>query len=253
MQAENRIETSLLWLRITGIAGIVGAILWTVGDALIIGAFATASEYPTILHTYAGGIDRAIAERTLPSSEVRLMAGALVADFGIAFYLAGSWHLFCGFLESARKWAWAVLALLVFGNAWSPLGHAGFYYLGMVYKTLLVTPTEAHPALIELAGQFHRILLIAWLLPVITLGLALLGLSVSIALGRTAWPRWFALAANPISMVAIGKATALGAPERLATWLGGAAFNLGWLAIYVLSTILLWNGRRLQRIHHSDG
>ena len=30
-------------------------------------------------------------------------------------------------------------------------------------------------------------------------------------------------------------------PEPVTTWLGGAAFNVGWFILYAASTILLWN------------
>ena len=36
-------------LRLCGIAGVIGAILWTLGDALIIGARASPDDYPLIL------------------------------------------------------------------------------------------------------------------------------------------------------------------------------------------------------------
>lgn len=240
-------DSSLRWLRLAGIAGVIGAILWTLGDALIIGAKAHAADYPLVLKTYADRIETDMAAMMLPSSESRLAAGALVADVGIVFYLAGSWHLFRGLLPAGRRWAWPVFALLVCGNAWSPLGHAGFYYVGMAYKALLTAPADARGALLDLAAQFHDLLRIAWLLPIVTLGLALLGLGVAIAMGRTAWPRWFALAANPVSLVAIGMGIAFVSPEPLATWLDGAAFNLGWLVVYSLSTILLWDGTDRRR------
>jgi hypothetical protein len=232
-------------VRLSGLAGIVGSILWTIGDALIIGAKANVSDYPLILGTYADKISFGAVAMMLPSSEPRLAAGALIADVGIAFYLAGSWHLLQGLRPAGRWWAWPAFALLVCGNAWSPLGHAGFYYVGMVYKTLLATPVQAHPALLDLGNHFHHVLLFAWLLAVITLGVGLLLLGLAIALGRTAWPRWFALVANPISLVAIGNAIAFVAPEPVHTWLDGAAFNLGWFVVYVLSTGLLWNSKRL--------
>lgn len=235
---------SLTAFRAAGIAGVVGAILWTLGDALIVGGKATAAGYPLLFQTYAHRIEPKLAAAMVSSSQARLAAGALVADVGIVFYLAGSWHLFRGLLPAGSKWAWPIFALLICGNAWSPLGHAAFYYLGMTYKTVLVTPPAAHQALLDLAARFHDMLLVAWLLPIVTLGLALLGLGVTIARGRTAWPRWFALIANPVSLVLIGMAIPFLTPEPIRTWLGGAAFNLGWLIVYLFSTVLLWNGAR---------
>jgi hypothetical protein len=230
--------------RLCGFAGIVGAILWTLGDALIIGAATDAGDYPLLLKTYADRIAFHPLPMMLPSSEPRLAAGALVADFGIVFYLAGCWHLLQGLRPAGPWWAWPTFALLVAGNAWSPLGHAGFYYAGMVYKTLLATPPAAHAALLDLGNDFSHMLLRAWLLPIVTLGLALLGMGLAIATGRTVWPRWFALVANPVALVAVGMLIAFLTPEPVSTWLRGAAFNLGWLVIYGLSTALMWNGER---------
>lgn len=242
---------SLHWLRIAGLAGVIGAILWTLGDILIIGTHATVSDYPLALETYADRVGTDKVAMMLASSQERLAAGALVANVGIVFYLAGSWHLYRGLLPAGRQWAWPVFVLLLCGNAWAPLGHAGYYYLGMVYKTLSTTPPQAHGALLDLGEQFQRVLQIAWYLPIVTLGLALLGLSVRIALGGTAWPRWFAALANPLSLVAIGTAVAFFAPEPVGTWLGGAAFNVGLLIVYVSSTVLLWNGGRSAPRNHS--
>lgn len=228
-------------VRLAGIAGIVGALFWTLGDALIIGAKSDTSDYPLILGSYADRISFDGAAMMLPSSEPRLAAGALIANVGIIFYLAGCWHLLQG-LRPAGSWlAWVTFALLVAGNAWSPLGHAGFYYVGMVYKTILETPPDAHDALLDLGNRFDHVLTIAWLLPIVTLGLALLLLGVTIALGRTAWPRWFAAVANPVALVLIGVAIAWVSPEPVHTWLEGAVFNTGWLVIYALSTWLLWH------------
>lgn len=233
---------SAIWmLRLAGIAGIAGAIGWTIGDALIIGAKASAGDYPLLLTTYAGRIPFHGLPLMLPSSEPRLAAGALIADFAIPLYLAGSWHLYQGARGAGRWWAFAILALLMAGNAWSPLGHAAFYFVGMTYKAILAVPASAHGALLELGARFNHVLIVAWLLPIVTLGVALLLLGIAIALGRTAWPRWMAAVVNPVSLVVIGMVSNL-LPEPLRTWLDGAAFNIGWLAVYLLSTVLLWNG-----------
>ncbi len=235
---------SLKWLRLTGIAGIVGAIMWIIGDILIIGAEAQPSDFPFVLGMYADQIDVARASAMLPISESRLAAGALIANIGIIFYLIGSWHIFRGLLPAGRRWAWAMFVLLVAGFAWSPLGHAAYYYLGMVYKAIENTPPESHAALLELASQFHTVLLIAFNLVLVTCGVALLAISITVALGRTAWPRWFALIINPLSLVGIGTVIGLISPEPVRTWLSGAAFNIGFLVVFLMSTILLWGGGR---------
>ncbi|WP_204350150.1 hypothetical protein, partial [Klebsiella pneumoniae] len=118
-----------LAVRSAGAAGILGAILWTLGDALLLGAHAAPGTYQLLLGTYTDQIPFNGLDRMLPSSEQRLAAGALVADVGIVFYLAGCWHLLQGLRPAGRAWSWTIFALFVCGNAWSPLGHAGFYYV----------------------------------------------------------------------------------------------------------------------------
>lgn len=44
-------------LRLTGIAGIIGAICWTIGDAAIVGENAQPRDYPLLLIRYADRID----------------------------------------------------------------------------------------------------------------------------------------------------------------------------------------------------
>jgi len=228
------------WLRLAGIAGIIGSLFWIAGDALIIGAKAQPSDYPLLLQTYADRIGFGALDMMLPSSEPRLAAGALIANVGIVFYLAGSWHLFRALRPAGPKLAWATFILLICGNAWSPLGHAAFYYVGMVYKTVLEVPEAAHGALLALADHFHRVLLIAWLLPVVALALALVLMTIAIARGGTLYPRWVAFLFNPIAFLAIGAGIPHLLPQPLHTWLEGAGFNIGWLFVYGLSTALLW-------------
>lgn len=249
MTSESRQPDHLqFWFRFAGIAGIIGALFWIAGDALIIGAKAQPSDYPLLLETYADRIAFGALDMMLPSSEARLAAGALIANLGIVFYLAGSWHLFRALRPAGPGLAWAVFVLLICGNAWSPLGHAAFYYVGMVYKTVLEVPEAAHGAMLALGAHFHRVLMIAWLLPIVTLGLALLLLAIAIARGGTAYPRWLALLFNPVTFLAIGAGLPHLLPEPLHTWLEGAGFNIGWLFVYGLSTVLLWRSPAIRSV-----
>lgn len=232
--------SNLSAIRLAGLAGILGAICWIIGDALIVGGNATPADYPLLMKDYADRIAFGALAETLSSSETRLAAGALIANIAIPLYLAGSWHFYRGVKPAGKFTAGLVFALLVCGNAWSPLGHAAFYFIAMVYKTVMVVPETAHGALLELGDRFHRVLMIAWLLPIVTLALGLVALAVAIVRGRTLYPRWAAAVLNPVTLMAIGIALPYLLPEPMRTWLHGAGINIGWLLAYALSTALLW-------------
>lgn len=234
-------------IRVSGLAGVAGAVCWTLGDALIVGGHATIADYPLLMRDYAGRIAFGALAETLSSSERRLAFGALVANVAIPLYLLGSWHFYRGILPGGKILAAIVFALLICGNAWSPLGHAAFYFIAMVYKTVMLAPEAAHGALLDLGTQFHRVLTIAWLLPVMTLALAMLLLAVAVARGGTYYPRWAAAVLNPVSLMAIGVGLPYAMPEPLKTWLHGAGINIGWLFAYAFSTALLWTAPMSRR------
>jgi len=231
-------------VRLAGVAGIIGAICWTIGDAALVGEHARPEQYPLLLKDYVGRIDFVGLRAMLPASEPRLAFGALIGHLSIPLYLVGSWHLFAAVRPAGSWTAWPIFALMICSSAWSPLGHAAFYFVGMIYKTILLVPETSHAALLDLGNRFHLVLLIAWVSAVASFALALLLLGLAIARGRTAYPRWAGLVLNPISFMGIGIGVPWLTPEPLHTWLDGAAFNIGWLAVYGLSTFLLWHGPR---------
>ena len=227
-------------VRLAGIAGILGAICWTIGDMLIVGEQAVPTDYALLMVHYADQIDFGGLAYMLPASEARLAWGALIAALTIPLYLAGSWHLYQAARPAGRAVSWAIFTLLVCGNAYSPLAHASFYFVGMVYKTILVVPTAAHAPLLALGRDFTRVLHISYIAAVagLVLGLGLLALMT--ALGRTAHPRWVAIVVNPVSLLLIGHLTPYLTPQPLRMWLGGAAINIGWLVAYGITTTCAW-------------
>jgi hypothetical protein len=227
-------------IRLTGLAGILGAICWTIGDMAIVGENAAAADYPLLMQKYADRISFHGLAQTLPASEARLAFGALIADLSIPLYLIGSWHLYRA-VRNSNWLAKLLFALLICGNAYSPLGHAAFYFVAMIYKTMLLVPESAHGALLELGERFHHVLLIAWSAAVCCLAAALTILAALIAKGRTVYPRRAALLLNPMTLIAIGHMLPRLLPAPLSTWLIGAGINIGWLIVYSFSTLYLWN------------
>ena len=234
---------NLVALRAAGIAGIVGAICWAIGDVLLVGGSAPAEQFPLLLRDYADRIPFKALAWMLPFDEPRLAAGAMIANLSIPLYLAGSWHLYQGVKPAGGTLPFAAFALLFCANAWSPLGHASFYYPGMVYKTIPALPVTAHPALLTLGAQFSHMQTAAWFLAVIPLALGMLLLCATILARPTRYPRWSAVVLNPVVPLLLA---AMGAalPTPVGPWFFAAALNVGFFIVYGLSTILLWNGGR---------
>ncbi len=232
---------ALLLIRLSGIAGLLGAIGWIIGDILIVGHSADHAQFPLLFETYASQIDVDFAERLVGVSTTRLIYGALFAVFTIPFYLAGLWHLWCGIRNVGRAWTLPTMTLIFVGYALAPLPHAAFYFVGAVYQTILATDPAAHPQLLALADEFHRVLLITYVPAVFGQMFGMLLFSLAVATGRSAYPRWFALTSNPmpLGLVVIGGPLLLGGTVGDA--LGSAAFNLAWLLLFAQSLVLLWN------------
>lgn len=219
-------------LRLAGLAGVLAAVAWIVGDVLLVGHVANAADYPW-LAAHADRVDADMVLRLLGVPVAQLAAGALCAVFSVPLYLCGCWHLWRGLRGSGRAWSLPAIALVFVGYALSPLPHAAFYYLGAVYQSLLTADASAHPALLALADAFHRVLLVTWLPAVLCQMLGMLWLSLAIASGRSAWPRWMAITANPI---VLGMPIAVMPhlfPVQPWLALGAASFNVMWLAVYL--------------------
>jgi hypothetical protein len=237
---DTKRDRLVLW---AGISGMIASLFWMTGDMLMLGSQAQPGEYPLLLKHYADQIEFPALPQMLPASEPRLAAGALVATLTGTFYLIGAWHLFRVARPFGRA-AWAVFGLLLFGFANAPLGHAGFYFVGMLYKTIMIVPASAHPALLDLANNFYYVILIAYVAGVGGVALGTLLLALLTGLGRTLWPRWMALLVNPLSLVGLGDLLTWPMPEPLRTWLGGAGLSIGTLVLFAVST---WLVRHKQR------
>lgn len=237
MVADDR--TALL--RWTGLAGILAAAAWTLGDALLLGNRATAAEFPH-LAVYAGNRLVQRSALFLASSTERLAAGALVGVFTTPLYLAGIWHLYEASKSAGARWSAPPFWLLVTGYSIAPFVHGSFFYLAEILKVIPAVDAAAQAALIELATRLTRWLFVAYAVLALPVVAGFAWLTAAIARGSTLYPRWLALA-NPIVCMIGGSLADRVLPEPLSTWLAGAGLNLGMLAFFSLSTALLWRGR----------
>jgi hypothetical protein len=229
-----------LWIRLSGIAGIVAALAWITGDVLLVGHLAGAADYPQLLVAHAGRVEPDFVLRVIGVPRGWLIAGALVAIFSVPLYLTACWHLWCGVRGAGRAWALPAIALIFCGYALSPLPHAAFYFVGAIYQTLTTADPALHDTLLALADEFHHVLEITWYVAVGCLALGLLWFSAAVATGRSAYPRWFAVSGNPLvlALLVAGLTALLRGP--VGTALGAASLNVIWLLVYLQSTLLLW-------------
>lgn len=231
------------WIRLTGLAGVAGAIGWMLGDMLLVGNYLPGGLHGMLFEQYGARINETVAAVTLQSSMARLAAGAMLGPLTIPLYLVACWHLYQGAKPAGRVFAVPMVTLLFVGNAYSPLGHAGFYYVAAVYKTIVAAPVDSHPALLDLAGHFYRVLMTMYVAAVGCLVLGLIWLIAAMATGRSAWPRWMAVA-TPLFAVLAVSLDHFPFPQPLRAWLAGAGINIAWLLIFISSTALLWNSKK---------
>ena len=114
-------------LPLTGLLAILGALLYAIGDVMLLADKVNLDEHPK-LKPFAKLLSD--AERMAALSPARMMGGALVGVFSTPLILAGFWLTYQGLAASGS--ALALIALLLFGFA-SVVGafvHGSFFYMG---------------------------------------------------------------------------------------------------------------------------
>ena len=233
-------------LRLTGIAGIVAALCWTIGDALLLGGRATVEDYPILLqYLDSPGLTAQIVQSGVQffgASPQRLAAGALIAVLTTPLYLAGTWHIYLA-LKPAGKWASAgPLLLLGTGYSIAPFVHGSFYYIAEMVKLLPGSEPPEQARILEAATRATIVLFGTYaVLASVTLA-GFIWMTVTVARGKSLYPRWVAIS-NPLLLILIGSLLDRALPYPLSLWLEGAGLNIGMLFFFSLSSAVLANQR----------
>ena len=147
------------------------------------------------------------------------------------------------------KAAGAVLSLLSAGYALSPLGHAGFYYMGISAQTLLHSPPEAYPMLLAQFRAFHAMLAVHWFASVGLLAAGWLVLLVQTVRGKTVLPR-ASVWANPLPVGAVVAGVCSLFPQSAAAaCIGGATFNIAQAVFFAFAWYCLYSNYQHQKEH----
>ncbi|WP_326983323.1 DUF6796 family protein [Chryseobacterium sp. MYb264] len=238
MKYSNKINWSFA-------AGIIVSICWLIGDIFVAGFDPNPADYPIFSKTYADQVDVTFATLMLEGSTARLMFGTLIGALTGPLLLPATWLVYQFFKDRTKGYAVAIYWILLVGAVLSPLGHAGFFYVGEIYKAVYHTDATSHPYLLKTGRGFMKMLNIAWGAAIGVLAIGWVSFAVCIVLNKTLLPRWMAiLTPFALTLLIIPLKNIL--PLPYSGWVGGAIFNIAYL-IFFSSLLFLFRKRLLKR------
>jgi Family of unknown function (DUF6796) len=231
------VEQLLTSLRIAGVLALFGALLYAIGDVLLLASKASLDHYPK-LKRFAKLLSD--AEKMVVLSPNRMIWGALLGVFATPLVLAGIWQVYQG-LDGANE-SLTLITGVLFAVA-SVIGafvHGTFYYMGEYIQALNRVEDNSQPVIAEMIARHRKVLIITYAPVIIFILIASILFSILVASGETAFPVWMA-AVNPVTMTLAWLALKRVLPQFVRDWTEGAGFNIAFLAFFACTTITLWN------------
>jgi len=225
-------------LRVPGLHALLGALLYAIGDVLLLACKASLDDYPK-LKPFAKLLSD--SEKMLVLSPNRMIWGALLGVFATPLILAGFWQVYRGLSGANASLVLATVAL--FGSA-SVIGafvHGTFYYLGEYVQALNKVDEHSQTIIADMIARHRKVLIASYGPLLIMILVASVLFSVLVAMQNTAFPTWMA-AINPVTMAVVWLIIKRILPQVIRDWTEGAGFNIAYLAFFACTTITLWNG-----------
>lgn len=210
-----------MWVQLSLVALLLAAVMWIIGDALIVGfEKPDPVRYGTFIELLG---DDAYAYQ-LEASEPRLRWGALVANYSIPLMLMGLYAH--GFLVRDSLIGLGGVVMMGIGMSLSPLAHASFYFLALASQRAWQDFSSGADSSISVtqAKSIYRFTMWAWTPAVGLTALGGLLFSIPVVLGHTAIP-WWSVFFTPL-VLAIPTSQLKRIPYPGKPFLDGALFNL---------------------------
>ena len=215
------ILTSLA-LRLFGISGIIGAILFVWGD---------------LSYNHIPGSKDSPAQRMSALSEKILLRGGMLGLFGCWFYCLAALHIYLAFLPAGETFA--LILALTFGATMIcyGIGHTAYFSIAAGAQTAVKLGSDA-----ETGGKlgnafFKRVTTITYF-PVAVFSVMMI---FAILTRRSLYPIWM-VAFIPAVLYLIKTVVLRYLPGKLKEIIIDSYENLILLVFFVLSTLVLWNG-----------
>jgi hypothetical protein len=224
-------------LRITGLLALLGALLYAIGDVLLLASKISLDHYPK-LKPFAKLLSDAEKMVVLPPT--RMIWGALLGVFATPLVMSGFWQVYQG-LEGANQTLTLVTALLfAIASVIGAFVHGTFYYLGEYVQALNQVEDSSQGVIAEMIARHRKVLIISYAPVLILILVASILFSILVASGRTAFPLWIS-AVNPVTMTLTWLAIKRFLPQFVRDWTEGAGFNIAFLLFFACTTLTLWN------------
>ena len=230
-------EQLLTPLRTTGLLALLGALLYAIGDVLLLASKASLDHYPK-LRPFAKLLSDAEKMVVLPPE--RMIWGALIGVFATPLVLAGFWQVYQGLDGANQTLILATVLLFAIASVIGAFVHGTFYYLGEYVQALNKVEEASQPVIAEMLTRHRKVLIISYAPVLVLILTASILFSILAASGRTAFPIWMA-AVNPVTMTLAWLAIKRVLPQFVREWTEGAGFNIAYLAFFACTTVTLWN------------
>lgn len=208
-------------LRLLGISGILGAILFIIGD---------------LLYNHVPGSRNSPTVKMSRISETRLLNAGTLGLIGCWFYTLASLQFLMVFQPAGESFAFIVFLAFAAVMICYGISHTAYFSIATGAKV-----AERLGSDVELGGKpgntfFQRLVFITYI-PVVVSSLMMF---YGIIAGKSLYPRWMALCL-PILIYLLKSPITRLLKGRIKEIVNDSYDNIVLFVFYVLSTILLWN------------
>jgi len=225
-------------LRVTGLLALAGALLYAIGDVLLLAGKASPDDYPR-LKPFTKLLSDAEKMVVLPPN--RMIWGALLGVFATPLVLAGFCQVYKGMNGANESLALATALLFAVASVIGAFVHGTFYYVGEYIQALNRVEDGSQSVIADMIARHRKVLIITYAPVLIIILVASILFSILVASGRTAFPVWMA-AVNPVTMTIAWLLLKRILTQSVRDWTEGAGFNIAYMAFFACTTITLWNG-----------
>ena len=228
---------TLTTVQTAGLLALLGALLYAIGDVLLLAGRAALENYPR-LKPFARLLSGSEKMVSLPPN--RLIWGALLGVFSTPLILAGFWQVYRG-LDGANVTLTAITFIL-FASA-SIVGtfvHGTFYYMGEYVHALNEVHSDSQGTVASMISRHRKVLIVTYVPILVSVCLASILFSVLVASGETAFPVWMA-AINPVTLTILWLLLKRILPRFVRERTEGAGFNIAYFIFFACTTFTLWS------------